>query len=99
MANFSIVNISCRYSSEVLQRGISNEYLQVMFLQKKAISAVDYGKITTLFRLLNTGNIFQGLRRMVLVVNFFEFLKKFFFCFVVAICDLQHDVEAIHGLC
>ena len=38
-------------------------------------------------------------RRMVLVVNFFIFLKKkFFFCFVVAICDLVHDVEAIFHL-
>ena len=24
---------------------------------------------------------------------------KLFFCFVVAICDLVHDVEAIHSLC
>ena len=24
---------------------------------------------------------------------------KFFFGFVVAICDLVHDVSAIHGLC
>ena len=32
------------------------------------------------------------------MVKFFEFLKLFF-CFVVAICDLVHDVEAIHGLC
>ena len=43
----------------------------------------------------------QGVQhRMVLVVNFFKFLKiLFFFCFVVAMCDLLHDVEAIHGLC
>ena len=34
-------------------------------------------------------------RRMALVVNFFVFLKLLFFCFVVAICDLMHDVEAI----
>ena len=34
------------------------------------------------------------------MVNVFVFLKKyiFFFCFVVAISDLVHDVEAIHGL-
>ena len=34
--------------------------------------------------------------RMVLVVNFFEIE---YFCFVVAIFDLVHDVEAIHDLC
>ena len=33
-------------------------------------------------------------RRMVLVDIFFEFFK-----FVVDICDLVHDVEAINGLC
>ena len=39
-------------------------------------------------------------RKMVLVVNFFVvfFSNYFFFCFVVAIFDLVHDVEAIHGL-
>ena len=38
----------------------------------------------------------QGVqRRMVLVVSFFVFLKLFFFCFVVAILDLVHDVEFI----
>ena len=36
--------------------------------------------------------------RMVLVVNFFEFLQLFLFCFGVAIFDLVHDVEAIHDL-
>ena len=35
---------------------------------------------------------------MVLVVNFFIFFF-FFFCFVVAIFDRVHNVEAIHGLC
>ena len=29
------------------------------------------------------------------MVNFFAFLKLNFFCFVVAICDLVHYVEAI----
>ena len=39
-------------------------------------------------------------RRIVfIVVNFFIFLNNFFFCFVVAMSDLLHDVEAIHGLC
>ena len=36
--------------------------------------------------------------RMVLVVNFFVFLKLLYFCFVVAICDLVHHVEAIFYL-
>ena len=32
--------------------------------------------------------------------QFFLFFKLFFFfCFVVAICDLVNDVEAIHDLC
>ena len=35
---------------------------------------------------------------MVLGVNFFEFLKLSFFCFVVAIFALVHDVEAIFHL-
>ena len=33
---------------------------------------------------------------LVLVVNFFQFYKKFFFCFVGAIFDLVHNVEAIY---
>ena len=38
----------------------------------------------------------QGVqRRLVLVVNFFEFLKSSFWL-VAAICDLVHDVVAIH---
>ena len=37
-------------------------------------------------------------RRMVLVVIFFVFWKLFI-CFVVAIFDLVHDMEAIHDLC
>ena len=42
----------------------------------------------------------QGVQlRMVLVVNFFRIFEIIFFCFVVAIFDLVHDVEAIHGLC
>ena len=36
--------------------------------------------------------------RMVLVVNFFLFLKLLFFYSVVAILDLVHYVEAIHSL-
>ena len=39
-------------------------------------------------------------RRMVLVVfSFSNFTIFIFFCFVVAICDLVHDVETMHGLC
>ena len=42
--------------------------------------------------------VFQGVqRRRVLVVNFFLFFY-FFFCFVGAIFDLAHDVEAIFHL-
>ena len=33
---------------------------------------------------------------MILVVDFFVFLL-FLFCFVVAICDLVHAVEAMYG--
>ena len=32
------------------------------------------------------------------MVNLFVFFELIFFCFVVAICDLVHDVEAMHGL-
>ena len=34
-------------------------------------------------------------RRMISVDNFFVFLRLLFFCFIVAICDLVHDVETI----
>ena len=34
-------------------------------------------------------------RRMILVDNFFVFLRLLFFCFVVAICDLVHDLKTI----
>ena len=34
-------------------------------------------------------------RRMISVVNVFVFLRIIIFCFVVAICDLVHDVKAI----
>ena len=37
--------------------------------------------------------------RIVLVDNFFHFFEINFFCFVFAVSDLVHDVEAIHGLC
>ena len=36
--------------------------------------------------------------RMNSVVIFFVFLRLFFFCFVVAICDLVQAVEAMYGL-
>ena len=42
----------------------------------------------------------QGVQRgMVLVVKSFVFLKVPFSCFVVGICDLVHDVKAIHCIC
>ena len=37
-------------------------------------------------------------RRMISVDNLFVFLRLLFFCFVVAICDLVHTVEATYGL-
>ena len=41
----------------------------------------------------------QGVqRRMVLVVIFSLDFFLLFLCFIVAIFDLMHDVEAIHGL-
>ena len=41
----------------------------------------------------------QGVQdRMVLVVNFFRFFENIFFCFVVAMFNLMHDVEAIFPL-
>ena len=36
--------------------------------------------------------------RMISVVNFFHIFEIIIFCFVVAICDLVHTVEAMHGL-
>ena len=32
------------------------------------------------------------------MVNFFRNVEIEFFCFVVAMNDLMHDVEAIHGI-
>ena len=37
-------------------------------------------------------------RRMISVDNFFVFFRSLFFCFVVAICDLVHAVEAMYDL-
>ena len=37
-------------------------------------------------------------RRKILVVNFFRIFDIIIFCFVVAICDLVHSVEAMYGL-
>ena len=37
-------------------------------------------------------------RRMISVVNFFPIFIIIIFCFVVAICDLVHAVEAMYGL-
>ena len=37
-------------------------------------------------------------RRMISVDNFFVFLRLSFFYFVVAICDLVHDVETVFHL-
>ena len=37
-------------------------------------------------------------RRLISVDNFFVFSLLLLFCFVVAICDLVHTVEAMYGL-
>ena len=37
-------------------------------------------------------------RRMISVVNFLRIFEIIIFCFVVAICDLVHAVEAMYGL-
>ena len=37
-------------------------------------------------------------RRMISVVNFFRIFEIIIFCFVVAIFDLVHAVEAMYGL-
>ena len=43
---------------------------------------------------------FQGVQnRQVLVINFFPIFEIKLFCFVVAMSDLVHNVDAIHGLC
>ena len=45
------------------------------------------------------GNQLQGVqRRIVLVVNRFHIFEFILFCFVVAVFDLVHNVEAIHDL-
>ena len=31
--------------------------------------------------------------------QFFRIFEIIIFCFVVAMCDIMHDVDAIHGLC
>ena len=36
--------------------------------------------------------------RIISVVNFFRIFEIIIFCFVVAICDLVHAVEAMYGL-
>ena len=36
--------------------------------------------------------------RMISVDNFFRIFEIIIFGFVAAICDLVHDVEAMHGL-
>ena len=37
-------------------------------------------------------------RRMISVDNFFRIFEIIIVCFVVAICDLVHAVDAIYGL-
>ena len=41
----------------------------------------------------------NGLQRwMMSVVNFFRIFEIIIFCFVFAICDLVHAVEAMYGI-
>ena len=49
---------------------------------------------------MHSGSPSHGVqRRMISVGKFFVFLRLLFFiCFVVAICDLVHAVEAMYGL-
>ena len=35
---------------------------------------------------------------MISVVNFFRIFEIIIFCFVVAICDLVHAMEALYGI-
>ena len=41
-----------------------------------------------IFKRYNLGRFYSG-----------QFFQIFFFCFVVAICDLVQDVETMHGQC
>ena len=38
------------------------------------------------------------MRRMISGVSFFLYFEIIIFCFVVAVCDLVHAVEAMYGL-
>ena len=52
------------------------------------------------FQRQNTlGPISRGTTQDVFSSQFFRYFEMIIFCFVVAICDLVHDAEAIHGLC
>ena len=49
--------------------------------------------------LVSKSKISHGVqRRMISVENFFVFFEIIIFCFVVAICDLVHAVNATYGL-
>ena len=46
-----------------------------------------------------TKHVIHGVqRRMISVDNFFRIFEVIICCFVVAICDLVHAVEATYGL-
>ena len=52
-----------------------------------------------MFHLNNTHIQDKGVQRMMISVdNFFCIFEIIIFCFVVAICDLVHAVEATYGL-
>ena len=57
--------------------------------------------LPTVINTSRSGSIFHthGVqRRMISVVNFFRFFEIIMFCFVVAMCNLVHAVDAMYGL-
>ena len=71
----------------------------------KAIGILQAGKRSEIARQLGISTMTkrhlqeQGVqRRMISVVNCYRNFEIIIFCFVVAICDLVHAVEATYGL-
>ena len=42
--------------------------------------------------------LYHGVQRRIISVEIFFVILRLLFCFVVAICDLEHDVETIFHL-
>ena len=51
-----------------------------------------------LTHLTNADEFARGVKWAVLVVNHFDRFCEIMFCIVVAMCDLVHDVDTVHGL-